>query len=105
MKGQDLYELLRNAGALPYSKEPKETEDGTVLTGDFQVIANKNYNVDTNELVYTGAELIRTAIDDWAGFSEGDEKLMDWFPELGMLLPNKKYKTDRQLNNIEEIAE
>lgn len=57
MKGRDLYKLLRNAGALTYSKEPKETEDGTVLTGDFQVIANKNYNIDTDELDrYVGVE-------------------------------------------------
>ena len=56
-----------------------------------------------DSIIYTGAELIRTAVDDWADFSEGDEKLMDWFPELADLLPKKKYKTDPQLMCIEEV--
>lgn len=58
-----------------------------------------------DSIIYTGAELIRTAVDDWADFSEGDEKLMDWFPELADLLPKKKYKTDPQLMCIEEVEE
>lgn len=104
-KGQHLYKLLRRLGALPYTKEPRETEEGTVLSGDFQVIADRNYAVGGDVMIYTGAELIQTAVDDWADFSEGNERLMDWFPELAEIMPLKKYKTDPMLNNIEEITE
>ena len=54
-------------------------------------------------IIYTGAELIKTAIDDWKGFSNGNETLMEYFPELEDVLPNKKYKADSQLSDISEV--
>ncbi len=42
--------------------------------------------------ILTGAELMRTAIDDWQNFADNDETLIQWYPKLDVVLPNKKYK-------------
>lgn len=51
----------------------------------------------TNNQILTGAELMRTAIDDWTAFTDNDETLFEWYPELAKILPNKKYKVTPQL--------
>lgn len=50
----------------------------------------------------TGADLLREAIEDWEGYSEG-ESFPDWFPEASTIYPDKIYRYDAQLENIVEV--
>lgn len=54
--------------------------------------------------IISGAELMRTAIDDWNAFPDNDETLFDWYPELAKVLPDKKYKVWPMLE-FEEAGE
>lgn len=59
---------------------------------------------DVDYQVLTGAELIRTAIDDWQNFADNDETLIQWYPQLNIVLPNKKYRVWPELQ-FEEVDE
>ncbi len=54
--------------------------------------------------ILTGAELIKTAVDDWLNFANNDETLIQWYPKLGVVLPNKKYVVSPMLD-FEEVNE
>lgn len=54
--------------------------------------------------VLTGAELIKTAIDDWQNFADNDETLTQWYPQLNTVLPHKKYRVYPELQ-FEEVEE
>lgn len=55
-----------------------------------------------NELIMSGADLLRTMIDDWVG---SDVDLYTYFSNIypSRILPNSYYKTDAQLTYVELI--
>ena len=57
---------------------------------------------DVDYQVLTGAELIRTAIDDWQNFTDNDVTLIQWYAKLDIVLPNKKYVVSTMLG-FEEV--
>ena len=57
---------------------------------------------DVDYQVLTGAELIRTAIDDWQNFTDNDVTLIQWYAKLDIVLPNKKYGVSPMLD-FEEV--
>ncbi|KRM79487.1 hypothetical protein FC84_GL001667 [Lapidilactobacillus dextrinicus DSM 20335] len=59
---------------------------------------------DVDYQVLTGAELIRTAIDDWLNFTDNDVTLIQWYPKLDVVLPNKKYVVSPMLD-FEEVED
>lgn len=54
--------------------------------------------------ILTGAEFIRTAIDDWLNFTDNDVTLIQWYPKLDVVLPNKKYVVSPMLD-FEEVED
>ena len=52
--------------------------------------------------ILTGADLIKTAVDDWQAFDDDDLSLIEWFPELSRVKSYKKYKVWSELQ-FEEI--
>lgn len=65
---------------------------------------NNNYKIEDDFQIISGAELMRTAIDDWEAFPDNDETIFDWYPELAKVLPDKKYKVWPMLE-FEEAGE
>jgi hypothetical protein len=50
---------------------------------------------DSDNQILTGAELMRTAIDDWQWID--DMSLFDWYPELTTVRAKRKYLVTSEL--------
>lgn len=61
------------------------------------------YDNTNDSLILTGAELLRTAIEKWVTYSDGNKDLYTYFNRIGLedVLPFKVYKTDSILTYIE----
>lgn len=61
-------------------------------------------NDEDDKIRLNGADLIRTMVDDWAGFSDGQD-FEEFFSDIGGtdgIRPNVFYRIDAELTRIEE---